>query len=531
MPEGNHSPGDPIDWSAVRLTARRRFGISRFRPGQRELIEAVLAGRNAIGILPTGAGKSLCYQLPSLFLEGLVVVVAPLIALMTDQHDRLESASIEAARLDSTVKPRERDAAEDQMRAGAHDIVLVTPERLVNPDHLAPLRARGVALVVVDEAHCVSQWGHDFRPAYLQLRAAIEALGSPPVLALTATAPPDVVRDIELQLGIAGADLVQTGIERDNLHFEVLRTVNQADKEARLMELLGATPGHAIVYAATTRRVDELHDWLAAAGVSVAKYHGKLRTAEREEAQRAFMSGERRVIVATNAFGLGIDKPDVRLVAHWNFPESVESYYQEAGRGGRDGEPARAVLLYRLEDKRIRSFLLGGRHPRRHEALAVLTALGELGGARRGASVAALATRSGLGERRVTVIAAALESMAVVERRGRGYAVRRPLSPDELERFLDGFEERTATDRERLQTIMRYAQQVGCRMQFMREYFGEALGERCGHCDSCAAPTVAVAVAAPGSSAGPDREAVALDLETPSEAPAIPARTGTAVTF
>ena len=375
--QAKHAAAAPrIDPRKALLEARKHFGIKGFRPGQREILEAVFAGKDVLGILPTGGGKSLTYQLPALFLEHPVVVVSPLIALMQDQQEHAAEADIAVEKIDSTVGAKDARETAEHIHKGSSQLVYVTPEQLEKPDFLAELKKTGgVGLFVVDEAHCISQWGHDFRPAYLNLGYAREQLGNPPVLALTATATQEVMDEILQVLHAKDAAVVNTGSERTNLHLAVHPTVNNDAKLARIGALLEKEEGTGIIYTASVRSADELHDWLKEHGISVGHYHGKMKTRDREQIQEEFMRGEHKVMIATKAFGLGIDKPDIRFVYHYEFPDSLETYAQEAGRAGRDGLPSRAVLLYRLEDKRIQTYFMAGRYPRAQEVSDVLEAL------------------------------------------------------------------------------------------------------------------------------------------------------------
>ncbi|HSZ05494.1 MAG TPA: RecQ family ATP-dependent DNA helicase [Solirubrobacteraceae bacterium] len=343
-----------------------RFGLQRFRPGQREAVQAALDGRDSLVVMPTGGGKSLCYQLPALASDqmggGLVVVVSPLIALMSDQWRRLQGAGVRAAMLASGMQDGHNARALRDIEAGDTQLVLAAPERFASGAFRAALARRRVALFVVDEAHCVAEWGHDFRPDYLRLHDAIASLGRPAVMAATATATPRVADEIAARLGLRDWVSIRSGFDRPNLTFDVVGLEGKgavARKRAALTHALtggsgagGALdPGDssptlpAIVYCGTRKDTDEVADGIRREGIATVTYHAGMSPDARRESQAAFMEGRAQVVVATNAFGMGVDKADVRTVAHWALPTSLEAYYQEAGRGGRDGEPARALLL------------------------------------------------------------------------------------------------------------------------------------------------------------------------------------------
>jgi ATP-dependent DNA helicase RecQ len=338
-----------------------RFGLRTFRPGQREIIQAVLDGRPTIAVLPTGAGKSLCYQLPAVALRQLVVVVSPLISLMKDQVDALSARGIDAAFINSSIGSDERQERLRAAMRGELSLLYVAPERFRVPGFGASLARARPALLAIDEAHCMVEWGHDFRPDYARLGEVRAQLGAPRVVALTATATPDVRAAIAAQLGLEDPAVFVRGFDRANLQLSVLPVQGGDDKLRRCLQLLDEPQARgrpAIVYSATRKKATEVAAALQQAGVSARPYHAGLSDEERAEVQEHWMADRVRVVVATNAFGMGVDKRDVRLVVHHELPGSAEAYYQEAGRAGRDGQPARCVLLFNHADVRLREFLI-----------------------------------------------------------------------------------------------------------------------------------------------------------------------------
>ena len=482
---------DPIVPTARRLREKLQdhFGFRRFRPGQVQAVRTALEGRDTLVVMPTGSGKSLCYQLPALEMEGMTVVVSPLIALMKDQCDHLHRLDVRAATLNSALSASERRVAEAAVAEGRVRFAFTTPEHMADPDFRVVLRRRGVELFVVDEAHCVSQWGHDFRPEFLALGEAVDDLGRPPVLALTATAPPDVIDDILDQLHIRGAEVVHTGYYRPNLDLNVIPCTGDAQKQARLLDVLHATDGTGIVYTATVKAVEELTEFLTGKGVAVAGYHGRMAARRRTEAQDRFMAGGLKAMVATNAFGLGIDKPDICFVVHYHVPGTPDAFYQEFGRAGRDGEPARCSLLYDPDDRKLQRFFQARRYPDEEDLVNAYHALRRVADRPEPPTLAEIQAISPLSPSRLRVCMALFANRHILRTEpGRRYRLLRPdMSREELARAGQSYRDREERDLLQQRRMSDYAEGSACLWESLLHCFGgeELPGGRCGHCVRC----------------------------------------------
>jgi ATP-dependent DNA helicase RecQ len=489
---------------AVRRNTIRRllnnvFGIERLRDGQQRVIDSVLDGRDTLAIMPTGSGKSLCYQIPARILEGMTIVVSPLISLMKDQLEKLEELGIRAVQVNSSLSAAEEHEAIAAIQENRCEIVFCTPERLTMPEFIAVLKDVKVALFVVDEAHCISQWGHDFRPAYLEMSSALAALGRPPVLALTATATDEVVADIGRQLSRPRLNVVNTGIYRPNLQYRVLQVTNPDEKMQQALRLVRETPGKGIVYAATVKVAEEILHLLEEAGESVTIYHGKLAASERKGNQDLFMNDERRVMVATNAFGMGIDKPDTRFVVHLQIPANLEAYYQESGRAGRDGLDAECTLLFLQDDKRIQQFFLVKHYPAADEIRAVYEAVRTLAEnepatpARVDEVAGELAGPHGSGNLKVC-LKLLKDAKLLRQNRKFAYAVTATEpEPKLFEAMAEVYRKKQDHDKDALEQMVHYAVSGSCRWKLLFDYFADEVEgfEKCCRCDNCLNPPAA----------------------------------------
>jgi ATP-dependent DNA helicase RecQ len=476
----------------------RQYNISCFRPGQEETMLHVLRGDDTLAIMPTGAGKSLCYQLPAQILtsrgRGTAIVVSPLISLMNDQHRKLTDMGFASQHLSSELTRKQAEDAIRKLGEGLTDIQFVTPEKLENPEVLAAFRLAGVSLFVVDEAHCISEWGHDFRPAYLTLARAVEALGHPPILALTATATPEVTRDVVERLGFRDRHhVVRISYRRDNLLLRAREFRTEEGKFAALMKffrrLRERSPGgvlpSGIVYCASVKRTESLAESLRRAGIPASAYHGRKRKPDRRRAQDRFMRRPGQIMVATSAFGMGIDKPDVRFVVNYQLPGSIESYIQEMGRAGRDGAKAHAILLYTRRDRALQRMLQMRKYPTLAFLTRALAALYDEEGERRPRSLSRAKLERKVGKRKLDLLLKALERTGhATVAAGKVRALRAP-TPADISAMLEEWETRRREDRRRLDELVRYAGTGLCRWLYLLKYFGEDMEEPCGHCDNC----------------------------------------------
>ena len=501
------TPSESLD--AARAILRDVFGHAAFRPGQEEALRRILAGEDLTLVMPTGAGKSACFQLPALVREGLTLVISPLIALMKDQVEGLQARGVAATFVNSTLSAEEQRQRLTAAAAGRIRLLYVAPERRGAPSFVRMVEARPPSMVAVDEAHCISQWGHDFRPAYLGIKDFLDRFGGarPQVVAMTGTATPRVRKDMAEQLGIPADKLLMTGFRRENLRLVARQCERKAERLDQVLAIARAVQGSGIVYCGTRREVDDVASALAFEGQSAGAYHAGMPDEQRGAVQEDFLSGRCRIIVATNAFGMGIDKPDVRFVVHHALPGSVEAYWQEAGRAGRDGKPSWCVLLWGWEDRHLHEFFLDGSHPPREQ---VLSAWGRLVAEGKDAierSQRDLAESCGISDMAFGGALRLLEQAGLVEReasgrdeveedgtrfRGRRILVKGRALPhaDAMARLAEPLKrsaERRARGDERLRYVERYATDRGCRHRALLRYFGDELEGNCAACDACCA--------------------------------------------
>ena len=481
-------------------TLHTQLGFSAFRPGQVEAIQNLLAGQHTLVIMPTGAGKSLIYQFAALHLPGLTLVLSPLIALMKDQVDSLTRRNISATYINSALPSDEQARRLQALARGAYRLVYVAPERLRSVPFQDALRRITVGLLAVDEAHCISHWGHDFRPDYLHIATTRSQMGNPLTVALTATATPQVQNDILRLLGLSFAQRIITGFNRPNLTFEVRYTVDPSAKLRALRNLLAnhsvehsqqsPDDGAVIVYAGTRREAEEVAEFIRAMGVAVQHYHAGLEAKTRTHIQDAFLAGNLPVVVATNAFGMGIDRPDVRLVVHYTLPGTLEAYYQEAGRAGRDGQAARAVLLYAPQDRALQEWFIENSISTPDELRILYEALQTQRRAKIWITVEELSLLAGLPEVKIRVGLSQLEAAGTVQHLG-GEGPRMLLHPGEWDEkavrvTATGMAERRRHRWAQLERMIAYAESNNCRRRILLDHFGDtspAEAPRC--CDNC----------------------------------------------
>jgi ATP-dependent DNA helicase RecQ len=472
--------------SNIAKTAFENFGFTSLRPGQEEAITAVLDGRDVLVVQPTGSGKSAIYQIAGQLIDGATVIVSPLIALQKDQVDSIDRQNASpAAALNSTLPVAEIRDSRQRVEKGAIEYFFLAPEQLRKPDTVELLTQAHVSLFVVDEAHCISSWGHDFRPDYLRLGNIVEALGHPRVLALTATATPKVRDEIVGRLGMRSPKIFVRGFDRPNIHLRVDHFKTETEKRDALVHRVVWSDKPGIVYTSTRKAAEEIMQALAEEQVDALFYHGGMKPKERHEVQERFMAGNAEVMVATNAFGMGVDKPDIRFVYHYDASDSLDSYYQEIGRAGRDGKNADAVLFFRRQDIGAQSFKTGeGRIPT--EVLEQV--IERVAGEEVPVDPNALAKDVGLSPRKLTSALQRLQDAGALETLPTGEV--RASDADPAEAVQVAAQEQDAVregKRERLQKMREYAETMGCRREMLLRYLGDAFQGPCGRCDNCEA--------------------------------------------
>lgn len=476
------------DVRVVRRVARETFGYSKLRPGQETAIRAVLEGRDTLAVMPTGSGKSAIYQIAGVQIPGPTVVVSPLIALQRDQFEALDEQDVGGVALvNSTLKQSERRETFENLQEGTLEFLLLAPEQLSNPEVLEQVKAAGPSLFVVDEAHCVSEWGHDFRPDYLRLGAVIEELGHPTILALTATASPPVREEIMTRLGMHNPRLVVQGFDRPNISLEVERFEEDIARKRAFLERITEVAKPGIVYTATRQRSEEIAQELQNKGIRASAYHAGMKATEREQVQADFMEDAVEVIVATTAFGMGIDKPNVRFVFHYGISDSIDSYYQEIGRAGRDGDPADAVLFYRPEDLGIRRFFASTGQVDVDHLQQVATVVLQHEGP---VSLHDLREVTELSQSKLTTALSRLEEVGLVEISPGGEVLpgdRKDAAVEAMLEAADVQQNHHDFDRSRIEMMRGYAELRDCRRRYLLNYFGEEIEAPCGNCDNCKA--------------------------------------------
>jgi ATP-dependent DNA helicase RecQ len=473
---------------------KKHFGHGGFLDGQDRVIEQITSGRDGLVVMPTGGGKSLCYQLPALCFEGVTLVVSPLIALMKDQVDALVSKGIPATLINSTVAWEDQKERLDGMRSGRYKLVYVAPERFRAESFLSALKGVEVSLFAVDEAHCLSQWGHDFRPDYMRLGKALDKIGRPQCVALTATATPVVRADILDVLKLREPFEVVSGFARPNLSLGITAVEKKQQKYDRIREIITANKT-GIVYCATRKKVEEVAETLAAWRIKAIAYHGGMSDTERENAQNIFLQRKADVAVATNAFGMGIDRSDVRFVIHFEVPGSVEAYYQEAGRAGRDGEAATCELLFNYADTRTQEFFIEGANPGAHTIREIYQYLLNTADKEYEVHRTIEDITEGAGVKNSMAVSSALAALGragYIERfdiPGKRLRGTRLKKPDVFARALEldeaALEEKERRDRDKLKSMVELCYARTCRQQWILGYFGEEDADICGNCDIC----------------------------------------------